>query len=275
MRSNKKKRQAGILLEFLGIELDSEAMEARLSFAKLQRVRDLVVAAKATEDLSHQELEILVGFLSFCAKVVVSGRAFLSTLYAFLARNTRYHHITISMARDIFWWHCFLSRWNGIKVLRSSYSRPTSYIWIDASSSWGIGGYWISNEDSTSLDVFSERYTTRVRRRDLHINVHEIRVVLHALRLWLPRLRGERVIIYGDNVAVVAGLNKGSIRGGSMALLRDITMLLALEDILIESFWIDFKSNELADLLLRGKYEVIANKYPQLAHLKDQILVTP
>jgi len=275
LRGNEKKTQTGTVVEFLGIELDSMAMEARLPIAKLQRARDLVVAAMTTNTLSQQDLEVLVGFLSFCARVVVPGRAFLSTLYALLAKDTRYHRITTPMARDLAWWHHFLPRWNGIKVLRSVASRSTSYIWTDASGSWGIGGYWIPSENSPPVDVFSERYSTRVRRRALHINVHEMRAVRHALRLWLPHLCGGRVIIYGDNAAVVAGLNKGSIRGGPMAPLRDIAMLLALNDILIEAIWIDTKSNDLADLLSRGRYETIANKYPQLAHLKEQSLATP
>ena len=61
--------------------------------------------------------------------------------------------------------------------------------------------------------------------------------------------------------------NKGSIRGGPIGPLRDIAMILALNDILIESIWFNSKSNDLANLLSRDKYEAIANKYPQLAHL--------
>jgi hypothetical protein len=275
LQSNEKKRQSGTRVEFLGIEMDSEAMEARLPSAKLQRARELVAAAAEAKTLSHQSLEVLVGFLSFCAKVVVPGRAFLSTLYASLAKDMRYHSITAPMARDIAWWHHFLPRWNGIKVLQFLAPRSTSYIWTDASSSWGIGGYWIPHKGSKPVDVFTERYSTRIKSKALHINTHEMRAILYALRLWLPRLCGGKVIIYDDNAAVVAGLNKGSIRGGPMGPLRDIAMLLALNDILIESIWIDSKSNDLADLLSRGKYEAIANKYPQLAHLAVQTPATP
>jgi hypothetical protein len=68
---------------------------------------------------------------------------------------------------------------------------------------------------------------------------------------------------------------EGSIRGGPMALLRDIAMLLALEDVLIEAIWIDSKSNDLADLLSRGKYETIADRYPQLSYVQKQASMTP
>lgn len=190
---------------------------------------ELVAAAKAATSISHQDSEVLVGFLSFCAKVVVPGRAFLSTLYATLAKELRYYRISASMARDIAWWHHFLPLWNGISVLRTAVSRTTSYIRTDASGSWGIGGYWLS-------DATSDRYSTRIRDKALHINVHEMRAMLHALHLWLSHLRGGKVLIYGDNAAVVARLNKEFIRGGLMAPLRDIAMLLALNDILIEAF---------------------------------------
>ena len=49
-----------------------------------------------------------------------------------------------------------------------------------------------------------------------------------------------------------------------MAPLRDIVMLLALEDFIIEDTWIDTKANYLADLLSRGKHAEIADMYPQL-----------
>ena len=75
------KRQADIVVEFFGIKFDIETMEARLSLAKLQRARDLVPAATTADSLFYQNIKILVGFLFFCAKVVVLERAFLSILY--------------------------------------------------------------------------------------------------------------------------------------------------------------------------------------------------
>jgi len=104
-------------MKFLSIEINSKAIETRLPFAKLQRARDLVVATTKAKTLSHQSLEILVDFLFFCVKVVVSRRVFLSILYVFLARDMRYHSIIASMARDIVWWHHFLPQWNDIKIL--------------------------------------------------------------------------------------------------------------------------------------------------------------
>ena len=78
---------------------------------------------------------------------------------------------------------------------------------------------------------------TSSRDMKKHINVKEMMAVLHALRKWLPILKDPN-LSYGDNQAVVNGLRNGSIRGPAMKPLRDIAMLLALHDIVIESYWI-------------------------------------
>ena len=81
-------------------------------------------------------------------------------------------------------------------------------------------------------EVFSIRTSSRDMKK--HINVKEMMTILHALRKWLPIFKGSKLVIYGDNQAVVNGLRNGSIRGPAMKPLRDIAMLLALHDIVIE-----------------------------------------
>ena len=61
------------------------------------------------------------------------------------------------------------------------------------------------------------------------------------------------------------------MRGPAMAPLRDVVMLLALHDILVEVMWLDSKSNHLADLLSRGEHDKIADEYPQLQIHHDQL----
>ena len=58
--------------------------------------------------------------------------------------------------------------------------------------------------------------------------------ILLALRYWRSQLAGNRVYIYCDNQAVVAGVDHNSIRGQAMGPLRDIILLLALRDILLQ-----------------------------------------
>lgn len=41
----------------------------------------------------------------------------------------------------------------------------------------------MSYENSSLINVFSKRYSTRIRQRALHINMHEISAIRYALRL--------------------------------------------------------------------------------------------
>ena len=87
------------------------------------------------------------------------------------------------MRRDLRWWQSFLPRWNGIKILRSLTSRPSSHIWTDASGNWGIGGFRLRAFGDEPHEVFSQRYTTKYRNRNADIQVKEMDAVLFALRL--------------------------------------------------------------------------------------------
>ena len=68
------------IADFLGIEFDSNLMQARLPPDKLARARNTAKDLLNRTSISHQELESAIGFLSFTSKVVVPGRAFLRRL---------------------------------------------------------------------------------------------------------------------------------------------------------------------------------------------------
>jgi len=90
----------------------------------------------------------------------------------------------------------------------------------------------------------------------------------------LFRLCDNKVIIYNNNVVVVASLNKSFIRDNSIISLRDIAIFLIFNNILIKTISIDFKLNNCIDLFSRDKYETIVNKYLQLVYFNEQILAT-
>lgn len=103
LRVNHKKDICDTIAEFLDIELDSIAMEARLPPKKLDKARTAVTAALRDSFITHSNLQSLLGFLSFAAKVVVPGRAFLRRLFDALRSNTRRHRITTDMRLDLEW----------------------------------------------------------------------------------------------------------------------------------------------------------------------------
>lgn len=123
-------------------------------------------------------------------------------------------------------------------------------------------GYILESLMSPPENAFNISLSTRHRAKGIQFK--EIKAVLYAIRLWLQQIRGSRLILYCDNEACVYRLQKSSIRGPAMALLRDIAMLFAINDIIVVPTWIRIENNQLADDLSRFRYRKIADTYPQL-----------
>ena len=66
----KKTIQPCTAIEFLGLQLDSEAMEACLPLDKLNYLQDLLDSWELHSSCSLKELQELTGFLQFCAQVI-------------------------------------------------------------------------------------------------------------------------------------------------------------------------------------------------------------
>ena len=127
----------------------------------------------------------------------------------------------------------------------------------------GVTGFSSSEAALLSLDQpFSYRFSTRQRAK--RINFKEMTAVLQALVRWIETFKGSHLHIFCDNFPVMQGLRKNSICGEAMQPLRRIAMLCAEQDIEVQAHWISTKQNSLADMLLRGQYTKIANKYSSL-----------
>lgn len=264
---NGKKSVRGTCVEFLGIEIDTIAMEARLPEEKLLKAKTWVRKTLQENQISRDDLRSLLGFLSFAAKVVIPGRVFLRRLFNALSKYQRIYCLNAEMKADLIWWDKFFPQWNGVRILRSVESRRRINLWTDASGSFGIGGYYLNESESvpSTQQAFSIRLHTRLRMR--HITVKEMMAVLHALQKWGHVFEGTRLVIHGDNTGVVNGLENLSIRGPALDALREAIMILAVRDIVIESHWLPSKENSLADLLSRGQWVNLADKYKHLQEI--------
>ena len=81
------------------------------------------------------------------SKVVHCGRAFLSCMYAGAAKLREMHYfirLDVQFRSDLWWWHTFLTKWNGISLLRWNDDNwsPEYHVQTDASGSWGCGAFW-------------------------------------------------------------------------------------------------------------------------------------
>ena len=117
---NGEKKQLGCIVDFLRLEFDTLLMEARLPKDKLKKaIEGVARILEKKSSTTHEELQSLVGLLSFAAKVVYPGRAFLRRLYDGLAKGGKYLHWSMPIKNDLLWWEKFLPRWNGVTLLRS------------------------------------------------------------------------------------------------------------------------------------------------------------
>ena len=109
------------VLEFMGIELDSSRMEARLPEDKLNRTRELLKSFKRRRSARLVELQSLIGTLQFACRVVVPGWTFLQRVIN-LTRGvpSHFHHVRLNKEffKDLDMWppHLLLNHEQGISI---------------------------------------------------------------------------------------------------------------------------------------------------------------
>ncbi|KAK3732477.1 hypothetical protein QZH41_003780 [Actinostola sp. cb2023] len=104
------------VLEFMGIEIDSLKMEARLPADKLERLRVTLNSFSSRRSARLVQLQSLIGTLQFACRVVIPGRTFLQRIIHLTRGVTsRFHHIRLNAEffRDIAMWRYFVDNWKG------------------------------------------------------------------------------------------------------------------------------------------------------------------
>ena len=83
--TNAKKKKFDTKFEFLDIEFDNEIMKIQLFSIKLTKTMNVVNVILIANTLTYRQIDFLVSFLFFCAKVVISKRFFF--IFFYLIRN--------------------------------------------------------------------------------------------------------------------------------------------------------------------------------------------
>jgi len=151
------------------------------------------------------ELLSLIGKLSFCCKVVPSGRIFLRRMIDLSNTVTQLHyHITLTTeARlDIQWWLEFLPSCSGTSLILNTRWTPSPALklYTDASGAHGWGAYgsgrWIQSHWSPS-------------QNNMDITWKELFAAVHT---WGPSWSRQKILFHCDNQAVVEIWERGSTR---------------------------------------------------------------
>lgn len=244
-------------LEFLGLELDSVAMEARLPADKLVYLQDLLTDWASRRRASLQQIQELAGFLQFTSQVIPVSRSFLRRIFDFMSKfRTPFElkHIPSGVRADLNWWRTFSRAWNGVRLLQPS--RHSVDVYTDASGTKGIGGIF-------GLQWYASRVPRRYRERDIHFK--EAFAILQAILRWGDEWTDLHVKFFCDNQNVVSWLTSGTSRSPqSMAVVRLIFMMAACLNFSFSIIWIPSEENALADAASRFQYSRLFQLAPYL-----------
>ena len=246
-------------IPFLGIEIDSMAMELRLPQEKLTQLQRVLSQWRGKKVCLKRDLLSIIGSLSQACKVVKSGRAFVRHLIDLPKSAKRpHHHIRLSReARsDIEWWYQFAGTWNGVSILRAQkQEQPHIVVTSDASGRWGCGAFfdqkWFQLQWASSM-------------QDSNITIKELVPIVLAAAVWGKEWYGLTVQARCDNSAVVAILNWGNSQDPEvMHLIRCLAFIKAKFQICLFASHIQGIKNNLADALSRNNMSYFRIHHPQ------------
>ncbi len=130
------------VISFLGLELDSTAMEVRLPLDKLTNLRALLTSWRGRKACKKRELLSLIGSLAHASKAIKPGRSYLRwliNLSTITRRLDQFIRLSREARADIEWWASFASEWNGTAMMVASPgAKPQVILTSDASGMWGI-----------------------------------------------------------------------------------------------------------------------------------------
>ena len=252
------------ILEYLGIELDTIKMQARLPQNKLERLRVLLDEFIARRTCTKRELLSLLGHLNFACRVIVPGRTFISRLIE-LSKGIKHlsHFVTISAEGklDVRMWQQLLSGWNGISLFLDANPThtPDMDLFTDASGI-GYGGYyqgkWFQARWSRSQQLDTNP--------SLSIAFQELYPIVIACLLWGKHWHRKRILFHCDNLATVQIINKGRSKSRNiMNLMRRLVIVAASNSFAFQAAHIPGKINVIADSLSRFQITRFREAAPQ------------
>ncbi len=254
-----------VLVDHLGYEVNLPLNLLRVPERRCAKIRSLAVAllgeARRNQRLvPTQLLRQFTGTACSTSRAVRPARFHLRSLYDCTHLAGPRSRLSRPALHDLEFWAQFVLDHpdNGVPLWGPATTRA---LYTDASGSVGWGGVLPPEADQRKLCLAfdqqphlgaeqlhaaagivcpqhllaSSRQCSAAWDADtlpLHINFKELRAVHQALRFWLPDLRGQRVLLFVDNMTVMHLLRSGSSRSPLlMAELRQVWALLRQERI--------------------------------------------
>jgi hypothetical protein len=224
-----EKTESGKCLIFLGIELDSVNMQARLPQDKLAKALNLVHTFQSRPKITVQQLESLVGVLNFACSVVALGRPFLGRLHQMLrGRKVRIPHLHLRLTRgakeDLKMWEAFLRQFNGVSIFLPNDPVPAISLGLSLhSSDRGLG---ISCLTKWVSIPWPQEWLSKPPL------IRSLLTVLMAVEMFHDLLKDKRVALESQCPDLQKAINSQSHKDPKvMVLLRDLVFRLLKSNI--------------------------------------------
>ena len=252
-------------LEFLGIVIDSNSMELRISEQRLQDVYDELIKWNDRKQCTKRQLLSLIGKLTFISRVVKPGRIFVHRMIE-LSKHVKHLHFIVKLNKsfraDVEWW--FLPTWNGISAFQEDKWNDNKCVELFTDSSdVGIGAVykteWLYEvfTSCSKLDIVNTSITWR-----------ELYALVRAIATWDDKLCNKLIIMNCDNIAVMYVLNSGSSKDVNiMNLVRSLFYITAHYNLEIRVRHISGSCNILSDALSRLNIDKFFNHKPDASNV--------
>lgn len=133
-------------LDFLGITIDTTAMECRLPPEKLIKLRQQIKKVLSAKKVQLKEFQSLLGLLNFACRVIPVGRIFLRRLYfSTVGCNSPFSHIRISseIKEDLQIWNEVFTSFSGCSLWQGQFIESQALqLFTDAAGSSGFGAFF-------------------------------------------------------------------------------------------------------------------------------------
>ena len=255
-----KVTQPATVVEFLGLIIDSDKFEIRISDHRLNEILDELHSFMKKTTCTKRQILSLIGKLIFVSRVVKSGRSFVRRLID-LSKRTRFLHHRIRLNRpcrdDIMWWIRFLPQWNGISLIPDQDWTSSADIELFTDASDIAASCYFNKQWCV---VTSEGQYGFLKQRS--INLRELFAIMVALATWAPQLQRRKVLFHCDNMAVVQIIRYGVTRNTEMMnLIRTILFICAKYDFECNTVYVPSAKNDIADSISRLQWD----RFRQLA----------
>ena len=241
------------IMSFLGVLFNTVTMTMEITPERLIEIRTLVKSWLNKDKASLRQLQSLLGKLNFVAACVKPSRIFISRLLIWLRSiynsSEFLHDIPDIVRKDLVWWDKFLPIYNGISMMEyENWSKPDS-IFSSDSCLTGLGGFW-------NGCYFHAVFPESIMKQNLHISVLEILAIVICLKLWGKHFKGQRIIVFCDNLSVCQLLNQGNSRSEMLQnSLREICYLAARYEFELRAQHLASSENRISDILSRWYHD--------------------